>query len=92
TTAGNGTNINYESSLGMSCQTTDLTLCAIPNDKTEHKNNKTYENNKTEYKNNKTEYENDKTKDTSNDDPCVACSDGLISKGNMCSHKQTRLP
>lgn len=78
-TAGDGTNINYESSLGMSCQTTDLTLCAIPNDETEHENDET-------------EYENDKTKDISNDDPRVACSDGLISKSNMRSNKQTRLP
>ncbi len=31
TTAGDGTNINYESSLGMSCQITDLTLCTVPN-------------------------------------------------------------
>ena len=83
-TAGDGTNINYKSSLGMSCQTTDLTLCAIPNDETEH------ENDKTEYENDETEYENDKTKDTSNDDPRVVCSDGLISKSN--SHKQAHLP
>ncbi|KAF1937085.1 hypothetical protein EJ02DRAFT_458995 [Clathrospora elynae] len=91
-TAGDGTNISYESSLGMSSQITDLTLCAIPNDETEHKNDETYEKDETEYEKDETKYENDKTKDTSNDDPRVACSDGLISKSNMRSHKQTRLP
>jgi hypothetical protein len=90
-TAGDGTNINYEFSLGMSCQTTDLTLCAIPNDESEHENDETYENDDTEYENDETEYEIDKTKDTSNDNSRIACSDDLISKSNMRSHNQTRL-
>ncbi|KAF1935358.1 hypothetical protein EJ02DRAFT_460451, partial [Clathrospora elynae] len=92
TTADNGTNINYESSLGMSCQITNLTLCAIPNNETEHKNNKTYKKDETEYENDKTKNKNDETKYKNNDDPRVACSDDLISKGNMRSHKQPCLP
>ncbi|CZT18823.1 uncharacterized protein RCC_04667 [Ramularia collo-cygni] len=81
----------------MSCQITDPTLCATPNDRTEHENDGTYENDETEHEHDETEHEkdetkeDDKTKNSSDNDPRVACSDGVISKRNMRSHKQTRL-